>query len=125
MGSTPVAALIISGKSALRDGLTALLDSLPQLSTVHTVGTLGEALGESGSEWCPSLVVLDIRASTDDAWLAVQRVRSKWQTSRCVVLTENVAQQAEAEAAGADAVIVNGIRAARLVAAIMRVLAPV
>jgi DNA-binding NarL/FixJ family response regulator len=115
-------ALVISRNSSLREGLIALLDAMPQICVVKTSDSLEGELENLASGHPPAVVVLDGRTSGSSTWLAVRRVKARWPGSKCVVLAETAAQQAEAEGACADAVLANGFPAARLVATIVRLL---
>ena len=119
-GRAPV--LIISKKGSLRDGLAALLDAIPHVGVVDTADSLDEALRTSEPERTPVLIVLDARAAGADIWLAVRRAKARWREGRCIVLADNFDQHGEAEAAGADAVLINGFPAAKLDATLVRLL---
>jgi DNA-binding NarL/FixJ family response regulator len=120
--STRAPSLIISKKDSLQDGLVALLTAMPQLGLVQTSDALDEAILGSAPDCSPALVLLDARVSGDSTWAAVRRVRARWPGSKTVVLTDDAVRRAEAEAAGADATLMSGLAAARLVAAIVRLL---
>lgn len=122
MDEKRAAALVVARKGSLRDGLVALLDAMPQIGPVEAAVSLDEAICGTAPGWPYSLVLLDGMVASDSTWLAVRRVKEYWPGSRCIVLTEIAAQQVEADAAGADAVLANGFPAARLVAAIVRLL---
>lgn len=114
--------LIISKKGPLRDGLVALLGAMPRLGVVDTADSLDEALSASEPERTPVLVVLDARSVGPEVWLAVRRAKARWRGGRCIVLADNVDLEREAEAAGADAVLINGFPPAKLDATLVRLL---
>lgn len=114
-------ALIIAQPGPLRDGLEALVGTMPQVGSVEVMGEVASACGATFNQ-CPALVLLDAHLTDDDVWLAVRRVKRKWPGARTIVLAGSVEQQEAAEAAGADAVLLQGLPAGRLVAAIVRLL---
>jgi hypothetical protein len=114
-------ALIVAPPGPLRDGLHALVGSMPQIGTVRVVSDVEGAL-VCDLEIGPRLVVLDGNLGPDRAWHLVRRAKRKWPRARTIALVATVRQQQEAEAAGADAVLLQGLPAGRLVAAIVRLL---
>ena len=54
--------------------------------------------------------------------MTVRRAKARWPQARCILLANDVQQHQEAEAAGADAVLLKGFPAARLVATIVGLL---
>lgn len=114
-------ALIIAQPGPLRDGLHALVGTMPQIGTVNVSGDVESSLGLRFNR-CPSLVLLDAHLNEDNVWLAVRRVKRKWPQARTIVLAGTVEQQEAAEAAGADVVLLEGFPAGRLVAAIVKLL---
>jgi DNA-binding NarL/FixJ family response regulator len=118
---TNASALIIAGPGPLRDGLRALLGTMPQIRSVSVVNDLGSAL-KAEVPPTPALVLLDGGSTKDQVWLAVRRVKGRWPQARVIILVSDVEQEGEAEAAGADAVLLQGLPAGRLVAAVVRVL---
>jgi DNA-binding NarL/FixJ family response regulator len=114
-------ALIIARPEPLREGLHALVGTMPQIGTVSLVSDVRLAL-TAKLDPCPALVLLDAGLTNHDVWLTVRRAKAGWPRARTIILVRNVQQQAEAEAAGADAVLIEGFPAARLVAAIVKLL---
>ncbi len=114
-------ALIIAGLGPLRDGLQALLRTMPQIGTVDVVSDIRSTL-EVNAHMSPALVLLDANLADGRLWLTVRRVKARWPRARTIILVSSVEQQADAEAAGADAVLLQGFPAGRLVAAIVRLL---
>jgi DNA-binding response OmpR family regulator len=52
----------------------------------------------------------------------VRQAKAKWPRARCIFLADSVQQQVEAEAAGADAVLLKGVPPAKLIATVVRLL---
>jgi CheY-like chemotaxis protein len=94
---------------------------MPQVGSVDVIGDVESAFGPTFDR-NPALVLLDADLTEDDVWLVVRRVKRKWPLAGTIVLAGNVGQQKAAEAAGADAVLLQGLPAGRLVAAIVRLL---
>lgn len=113
--------MIMAGPGPLRDGLQALVGTMPQIGAVEAVSDVDMAFRRDFDR-CPALVLLDANLVDDKVWLAVRRVKSRWQRARIIVLAPGVQQQEEAEAAGADAVLLQGFPAGRLVSAIVKLL---
>ena len=113
--------MIIARRGPLRDGLQALADTMPQIGALNVLNDVSSALSaEAGGP--PALVLLDADLSDDQVWLTVRRIKRKWPRARTIILASNVEQQAEAEVAGADVVLLEGFPAGRLVAAIVKLL---
>jgi DNA-binding response OmpR family regulator len=93
---------------------------MPQIGSVNVVSDVHTAL--KADIGCPALLLLDAGSTASDTWLTVRRAKARWPRARTIVLVSNVQQQAEAEAAGADTVLLEGFPAGRLVAAIVRLL---
>ncbi len=113
--------MIIARPGPLRDGLHALVDTMPQVAGVDIVSDVDSALK---TEWDrgPAVVLLDVSLTDDKVWLSVRRVKLRWPRARTIILAGSVQQQDEAEAGGADVVLLKGFPAGRLVAAIVRLL---
>lgn len=113
--------MIMAGHGPLRDGLQALVGTMPQIGAVEAVSDVDATLRRDFDR-CPALVLLDANLVEGKVWLAVRRVKTRWQRARVIVLAQGVQQQEEAEAAGADAVLLQGFPAGRLVSAIVKLL---
>jgi DNA-binding response OmpR family regulator len=115
-------ALIVAKPGPLRDSLQALMAAMmPQIEAAYEVNDLASAL-EMTFACCPTLVLLDCGLNGGDGWMTVRRAKAKWPQARCVFLANDVQQHQEAEAAGADAVLLKGFPAAGLVATIVGLL---
>jgi len=114
-------ALIVAKPGPLRDGLQALLIAMPQVDAVEQVCDLSSAL-EVALERSPALVLLDSGLAGSGIRPAVRQAKAKWPQARSIFLADSVQQQCEAEAVGADAVLLKGTPPDRLVATIVRLL---
>jgi DNA-binding NarL/FixJ family response regulator len=121
MTANQVSALITARPGPLREGLQALMIAMPQIGTVHEADDVRSAM-QMGLEYQPVLVLLDADLAGGETWLAVRRARARWPQSRCVFLANDVQEQQAAEAAGADAALLKGFPAARLVAVLVSLL---
>jgi DNA-binding response OmpR family regulator len=93
---------------------------MPQIGSVNVMSDFHSAL--KGDIGCPALLLLDASLTGDDIWLTVRRAKARWPGARIIALVDTVEQQAEAEAAGADVVLLKGFPAGRLVVAIVKLL---
>jgi len=121
MAKNCTSALIVAKPGPLRDSLQALMAAMPQIETAYEVSDLASS-AEVTFACGPTLVLLDCGLNGGDTWMAVRRAKARWPQARCVFLANDVQQQQEAEAAGADAVLLKGFPAARLVATMVRLL---
>lgn len=115
----PGSALVIARPGPLRDGLRALMTAMPQIGTVYEVNELSLALDCSFDRHL-SVVLVDGDLAHGEIYPAVRRVKIRWPQAECVFMINDVHQQEEAQAAGADLVLLKGFPAAGLVALITR-----
>lgn len=105
--------LIMVSPGPLRDGLYALMRTIPRADIVNNPnGADPFLLMEAKLQ--PDLVVLDANLPGNEDWIVLRQVKETWSQSRCLVLTDNAQQRHEAEFAGAEVVLPKGFRAARL-----------
>ena len=116
-----LSALIVAGSSALQDGLLALVSAIPQIKVVGEAADAALAI-RTVSEHCPDLVLLDTCLPDREAWRALECIKSGCPRTRCIVVADDVEQRREAEALGADAVLVKGTPPEKVIAAIERML---
>jgi DNA-binding NarL/FixJ family response regulator len=113
--------LIVARPGSLRDGLQALMTAIPQIGIIDEANDIPSAW-RTAFEHRPTLVVLDSDSADGEIWLAVRRAKALWPQAECIFLANDVQQHQAAEAAGADAALLKGFPAARLVATIVRLL---
>jgi DNA-binding NarL/FixJ family response regulator len=106
-------ALIVIRPGPLRNSLQTLMSSMQQIQIVAESRDVS-ALLQLGAQRPPDLVVMEAALPGGEVCSAVSEMKARWSRTRTIVLVENAAQQREAEAAGADAVLYHGFRAARL-----------
>lgn len=114
-------ALIVVRPGPLRRSLQTLMSSMPQIQVVAESKDISSLL-QLGAQLPPDLVLIEAALPGNEVCAAIGEIKARWSRTRTVVLVENANQQEEAEAAGADAVLFQGFRAARLVAIIEELL---
>jgi DNA-binding NarL/FixJ family response regulator len=114
-------ALIVAKPGPLRDSLQVFLLTLPQIETVRLVDDAPSAL-RAVTEHDPALVLVDANLPGDGVLTALRRIKAEGSQSRCLVLADDIQQQQDATAAGADAVFVIGFPPASLLETIERLL---
>lgn len=121
MTENGASALIVAKPGPLRDGLRALLIAMPEVNVVEEVCDLSSAPRMAFGR-APALVILDSGLASSEIWLAVRRAKAKWPQAQCIFLADSVEEQFEAEAAGADAILLKGVSPAKLIATVVRLL---
>ena len=109
-----VRAVLVGKPGPLRDGLHALVTTIPD---VEVVGEASDAVAMQRlvAQYQPGLVLLDIGLFRDADWVTLERIKAEWPETRCLALADTGQQQQEAEAVDADAVLFKGFPAAKLV----------
>jgi DNA-binding NarL/FixJ family response regulator len=100
-------AVIVAPPGLLREGLRAALNALCRLEIVGEADTVAHAMAMVHD---PTLVLLSVQGLKNDSPDAIGKLKSRWPAVQCVVLVETVAQQQAARAAGAEEVLVKGVR---------------
>jgi DNA-binding NarL/FixJ family response regulator len=129
-GERTIRVLIADDAVRSRDGLRALLATLrlaasgPQEGTQPRVEVVGEAANGQEAiglleERRADVVVMDARMPVMDGLEATRLIKDKWPDVKVVVLTLYPTYRAKALAAGADAVLVKGCPAEKLLKAIL------
>ena len=113
----------MAGKGALRDGLEALLATMPQIRIIGWVEDSTSAL-KLVVEQHPAVVVLDPETLLlDETWMLLRRIRIISPETRRLILAETVQQKQEAETPCAEAALLKGTSPAELVGTIEKLLA--
>lgn len=139
-----VLTLVAARPGRVRDGLRALLATIPWLKVIGQADDGASAL-EIVAEHQPALVLLDTNLPGGEpfdggrpvrgrpvhgrpvrthsgAWAVLKQIKARWPQVRCLVLTGNGRQGQTARAAGADGVLIRGFSTAELLTAIERLL---
>jgi DNA-binding NarL/FixJ family response regulator len=109
--------LIVARPSRIRDGLRALLKTIPEIEIIDQVDN-GPAALKLITHHRPNLVLLDSNLPGGETWTVLQQTKTVRPQTRCIVLADNIQQQWAAKAAGADGTLLNGFPAAKLFATI-------
>ncbi len=107
-------ALVIVRPGQLRDSLLVLLKAIPRIGRIERADDVASALAMS-RELRPALVLVEHDRHGDES---PSQIKAAWPQARCVALVDVGQMPQEAELTGADAVLVKGVLAARLLATI-------
>ena len=114
---------IVAAPGHLRDGLAALLSAaIPQ---IEVVGHAGNRLSATKvvEEQSPDLILLEASSSSEEIQDLLRRIKTARPQIRCIVLVNDVQQrEAITKGAGADAVLVTGYPAAKIVKTVRQLL---
>ncbi len=107
-------ALIVAQPGPLRDGLKALLMTVPQIKAVIQMSNVSPVMAAIARHH-PILVLLDTKFTNGNGRSTmVKLIKAEGTQSRCLVLADNIQQQQQATIAGADVVLFKGFPAVRL-----------
>lgn len=106
-------ALIVSSPGPLREGLHAALAAIPSLEEVTEVESI-EIAAKRFAGQTPALVLVSTVAGGSIAPESCLQIKSCWPESPCLALVDTVALAPVATAAGADLVLVKGVRPEQL-----------
>jgi len=110
--------LIVDDRTRAREGLKALLGTMPLVQVVGEAADGQEAM-HLAEEQRPDVVLTDATMPVMDGLEATQPIKAEWPKVRVVILTVHSPLRAEALTAGADAFLVKGCPAELLLAAIL------
>jgi DNA-binding NarL/FixJ family response regulator len=110
--------LIADDRSQARDGLRALLATVPAVEVVGEAVNGQEAV-QLVVESRPDVVLMDAKMPVLDGLEATRLIKAEWPEVRVIVLTIHAALGAEALAAGANAFLVKGCPAGELLGTIL------
>ena len=113
----PRRALIVAKPGPLREGLRAALSAMP---CMHVVGEVDKATLALRIHLDPAPALILVSADgpglgAADTW---EQIRAQWPEARYIILADTVQQQEEAQAAGADLVLLKGFAASQLFVAV-------
>jgi DNA-binding NarL/FixJ family response regulator len=117
----PVSALIVARPGRMREGLRALLRTIPGIKIVEQVDRGSAALAMVTQERS-TLVLLDSSLPSEEMWTAVKQIKAEWPQTQCIVVADTIRQQGMAHASGADGVLLKGFAAETLFTTIDEVL---
>jgi len=116
-----VSLLLVARPGRMRDGLQALLRTIPEIEIVGQADSELQALTVI-SQQQPALVMLDSSLAPGEMLPMLVQIKDGYPRTRCIVLVENAQQQGAAREAGADTALITGFSAEVLHAAIDQVL---
>ena len=114
-------ALVIAQPGPLRNSLLTLLSTMPEIEIVAEAKDLS-ALLRAGEELQPDLILIEADPPLAGLQEALPQFKDRW-GPHLLVLVETTKQKEEAEAAGADMVLLKGFRATQLIKHIEQLLA--
>jgi DNA-binding NarL/FixJ family response regulator len=117
MMTKPTLALVVTGPGSLQNGLLAMLTTIPQIQAVLVAEEASRAL-RMIADHRPALVLLDVVLPGNEAGAVLKEIKTRWPSTHCIILVDDVRQEREAEAAGAGSVLIKGFPAAKLIATI-------
>jgi len=121
MTTKPTLALIAVKAGSLQSSLLALMTTMPQVNAV-IVAEKARLAQRMIAEHRPDMVLLDMDLPGNGAQATVGRIKANWPQTRCIILADDVRQQQEAQAAGADVSLIKGFSPARLIEAVEELL---
>lgn len=113
--------LLVAKPSRMRDGLRALLRTIPYLKIVGQADDSSSALALV-SEQRPTLVLLGANLPNDEVQTVLAQTKAECPEARCIVLADSFQRQWLAEMAGADSVLLTGFPAAKFISIIEKLL---
>jgi DNA-binding NarL/FixJ family response regulator len=119
MTTTPTLMLVVAGPGSLQTGLLAMMTTISRVQAVLVAEEPPRAL-KMIADHRPALVLLDMALLGEEAGPVLEQITTRWPSTRCIVLADDVQQQREAEASGAEAVLIKGYPAAKLIETIER-----
>jgi chemotaxis response regulator CheB len=102
-----ISVLLVTNPGRIRDGLRALLRTIPQIETIY------QATDESSASVIiardhPALVLMDSKCFTSDMASRVKLISPK---ARCILMIDNLQQQSIANGTDVDTVMLSGFSA--------------
>ncbi len=114
-----VLTLIAVMPGRVRDGLEAMLASIPQVEILGEVED-GASTLRIVARSQPALVLLDADLLNDEDWGILRTIKARWPQMQCLLLTETSRQVQVARNNGADETLFKGFSMAELSQAIQR-----
>jgi DNA-binding NarL/FixJ family response regulator len=102
--------LLVTSPGRIRDGLRALLRTIPQIGTIYQAAD-GASATQIISKKHPRLVLWESKLFRNDMHRISNRIKTIPPETRCILLIDNLRQQSMAEATGVDTVLLSGFSA--------------
>ena len=119
---TEAKVLIVSPNADLREGLSALIASIPFLKLLDQGQDLEQTLRILERQQ-PDLIVLDMGGLGEEALLILEYSRRHQPMMKSLVLVEGMRHQTQAQVAGADVALIKGYPAHELLETVQALLA--
>jgi len=113
----PIRVLIADDSVHTRQGLRALLVTVPDIIVISEAANGAEAV-QRVAEQRPDAVLMDLEMPVVDGLQAMRQIKQQWPAVTVIVLTAYPAEEAVARAAGADAFVIKGSAPERLLTAL-------
>ena len=113
MTNKSVLALVVSSSGVLQNGLLALMTTIPQISAVLVAEDINSTLRMVENHQ-PALILLDM--TLPDMQEVIKQIKEQCPRIHLIVLAEDITQQEQAKASGADSVLLSGFSAKKLLA---------
>ena len=99
--------LIIARPGVLRESLSALLTTMPEINVVSATNDLDSAF--EFVSMCQSMIcIMDFSNQVDDKEQKIDQLKSIWPETKTILLVDTVEAKEEAETHGFDKVVING-----------------
>ena len=113
----PIRVLIADDSARTRQGLRVLFATWPEIAVVGEAAN-GQDAVQMMAECRPDIVLMDLHMPVLDGVQATRLIKQQWPAVTVIVLTMYAVEQSAALAAGADAFLMKGSAAERLLAAL-------
>ena len=113
MTNKSVLALVVSSSGVLQNGLLALMTTIPPISAVLVAEDINSTLRMVENHQ-PALILLDM--TLPDMQEVIKQIKEQCPRIHLIVLAEDITQQEQAKASGADSVLLSGFSAKKLLA---------
>jgi DNA-binding NarL/FixJ family response regulator len=114
--------LVVARPGLVRDALQAVLSAVPEVHALKPADDGASSLARL-NDHRPDLVILDSSLSEDELCATLSQMKAGWPDVCCIVIVANPRHRFAVEAAGADAVLVEGFPAPLLPTTIKALLA--
>jgi DNA-binding NarL/FixJ family response regulator len=115
-------ALIATPPGPLRDGLKALLATIPQIEHIESIGD-ASSLAQLVAERRPSLVVLDFSLVASEIATLLRQTEARSPATQYILLVNNVDEQQKAALAHAGTIFLKGVSPIELFSTVEKMLA--
>ena len=112
MANQTILTLVVISPGDLQNGILALMTTIPQLGAVLVAEDIESTLRMVENHQ-PVLVIMD--TVSPQVCDVIRKIRSQWPQIHLIALVEDIDQQKEATASGADCVLIKGFPAQKLV----------